>query len=1370
MSVALLQRASADNFAQTLPFFQDWTNTALITVNDSWSVVLGMQPGVPGIEGFRGDGLTSATGVNPQTVLAADTPGVLDVNANQTNPNTFATGGVAEFHIANPVVALNGSGTARAPYLLLHVNTTGRENVRMSYVLRDLDGSVDNAVSPVALHYRVGGVGLFTDVPAAFVADASTGPSDATLVTPVSADLPAAVNNQPLVQLRIMTTDAVGNDEWIGVDDILVQSDLIPGFPMPPSGVGAASPSTVVQGAQTLLTVAVTPGTNPTSTGLTVTANLTPIGGTASQALFDDGMGGDAMAGDNIFSFNATVASAVTPGSKTLLATISDDQGRAGSAAISLAVEEFVPFLAIHDIQGAGATSDYVSQRVTTTGIVTGIRPNSFYIQTPDAEADGDPDTSDGLLIFRTTLPGQIHRGDLVRVTGRVVEFIPASDPESRPVTELGQLPTFEVLFSNQALPAPVTLTAADAPAGSPNLDLLERFEGMRVHVEELTVVAPTGFQSLNETGLPVTAPPSTSNGVFVGVVSGVARPFREPGLDPFEPEPSGVPPCVPLSPCVPRFDGNPERIRVDSDAQLGGVRLELAAGQIVEDLIGPLDYESATWSIALDPPPPTGFVVRGSQTAVPVTAPSPSQFTIASFNLQRLFDTVNDPGISEPVLTAARFAQRLNKLSVLVRDVLKTPDILGVSEAENIGVLQALATTITADALAAGQPDPAYGAYLEEGNDVGGIDVGFLVKSTRVAVMDVVQEGKGTTYTFPPGPGGLEDILNDRPPLVLRAQVTGPSGVPFPITVIANHLRSLLDVTDPVDGPRVRFKRRAQAEFLATLIRDRQVVDPHERIIVIGDMNAFQFNDGLVDSIGTIQGTPVPADQVVLPSPDLFDPDLINLVERVPADQRYSFVFNGNAQELDHILITQNLEPRFVALQYGRANADFPESLRNDPTRPERTSDHDPLVAYFVIPVSLSIDDVTVTEGDQSVTQARFTVTLQGSSEEDVTVEFTTEDDGGQNGAVGGVDYITNAGTLVFPQAVNSQTIVVDVIGERLFEPDELFFVRLSHASPNAIIARAAGTGTITNDDPEPSLSIGNAEVAEGNGAPTTATFTVSLSNPSASTISVAFATADGTAQQPLDYAARSGVLEFAPGETAQTVAVTVNGDVLDEPDETFAVNLSNAEKATILDGQGIGTIRDNDPRPTIRIRNARADEPAEGTALMPFRVELSAPSGQTVTVDFRTFNLTAVAGRDYEARTGTVTFAPGETEATIEVPILADHRREFVEFFLVLLYDPVNGIAADSIGIGIIDDARGPRITSFSPGSGDVGDTVTITGENFMGALHVTFNGVPTLFHLHSPTRIRAIVPRGALSGPISVTTRRGTDTSAADFTVLR
>lgn len=220
-SLCLAGAAFADAVPQALPFSQDWSNTGLITVNDDWS-------GVPGILGFLGDNAaTSVTGVNP-TALVGDSSGVVDVIANQANPNTQTAGGVAEFQIADPVVALQGSGTADFPHLRIHLNTIGYQSVTFACNLRDVDGAADNAVQPIAVQYRVGNAGSWTNLAGGYVADATTGPSLATLVTPISIVLPGDADNQAEVQVRVMTTNAAGSDEWVGVDDIVVTGQELP--------------------------------------------------------------------------------------------------------------------------------------------------------------------------------------------------------------------------------------------------------------------------------------------------------------------------------------------------------------------------------------------------------------------------------------------------------------------------------------------------------------------------------------------------------------------------------------------------------------------------------------------------------------------------------------------------------------------------------------------------------------------------------------------------------------------------------------------------------------------------------------------------------------------------------------------------------------------------------------------------------------------------------------------------------------------------------------------------------------------------------------------------------------------------------------
>src|SRR5207247_10132478 len=156
-----------------------------------------------------------------------------------------------------------------------------------------------------------------------------------------------------------------------------------------------------------------------------------------------------------------------------------------------------------------------------------------------------------------------------------------------------------------------------------------------------------------------------------------------------------------------------------------------------------------------------------------------------------------HDDGAADDVtLTTDAFNNRLNKASLLFRNVLRLPDIAGVEEVENLSTLAALANKINADEVAANRPNPQYQAFLAEGNDIGGIDSGFLVKASRVDVVDVTQVGKDSTYINPIS--NSPDLLNDRPSLVLRAAIKNPPATGYPVTVIVNHLRSLLTPDAP--------------------------------------------------------------------------------------------------------------------------------------------------------------------------------------------------------------------------------------------------------------------------------------------------------------------------------------------------------------------------------------------------------------------------------------------------------------------------------------------------------------------------------------------------------------------------------------------
>ena len=592
--------------------------------------------------------------------------------------------------------------------------------------------------------------------------------------------------------------------------------------------------------------------------------------------------------------------------------------------------------ISISEIQGTGPSSPLVDQFITTTtNIVTALRNNGFFLQTPDGGGDGDPATSEGLFILTSGAPN-VSVGNGVVVSGTVIEFKPASDPASPTRTQINAANAAVVSFNN-SLPAPVTIVVDDMPPNG-GMHLLEQFEGMRVRVEQFMVTAPTeGF-------LDEPSAMATSTGVFYGTPNGVSRPLREPGLGILEALP-GQAPC-----CLPRFDENPELLRVDSNGQLGVNVLNVGTHTVISNFTGVLFYETRRYTLLRDPGSASIFP-PGPRQSLP--RPERDEVTIGAMNLEHFYDDRDDANVADAVLTSNAYSNRLQKAGLLIRDVLGMPDILGLAEIENLSVLTDLAATVSSN----------YSAHLVEGNDFGGIDVGFLVNTAKVSIIELRQEGKTNLFTF----SGSQRLLHDRPPLILRAGVADPfSTNSFGVTIIMNHLRSMIGIDDAADGDFVRAKRRAQAEDVARLVQQCQSAG--ERVVVIGDFNAFEFCDGYADVMGTIAGRPAPTNQVLLSSADLVDPDLSNLIDTLPPTNRYSYVFGGTPQAIDHTLVTQNLLPRVSRFLYVRVNADSPEVLRNAVDRPERISDHDPTLIYIRVGTLPRIAGLTRTAAEVAV------------------------------------------------------------------------------------------------------------------------------------------------------------------------------------------------------------------------------------------------------------------------------------------------------------------------------------------------------------------------------------------------------------------
>jgi hypothetical protein len=338
----------------------------------------------------------------------------------------------------------------------------------------------------------------------------------------------------------------------------------------------------------------------------------------------------------------------------------------------------------------------------------------------------------------------------------------------------------------------------------------------------------------------------------------------------------------------------------------------------------------------------------------------------------------------------------------------------------------------------------------------------------------------------------------------------------------------------------------------------------------------------------------------------------------------------------------------------------------------------------------ALNIANASVTEGNSGTLALSLTVTLDMSSAQQITVDYDTFD----GTATEGSDYDLASGTLIFDVGETSQSVDITINGDTLHEPDETVLVTLSGAV-NAFVADGDGVGTITDNDTAPTLSIGDVTLTEGNTGTKNATFTISLSAASGFPVGVSYATADGTAEEggsaalgQDDYEATSDVAVIDAGATSVQVTVPINGDSLAEGDETFSVQLSAPQNATIADGEGQCTISNDDGLPTISIDNVSLLEGDAGTKTFTFTVTLSSVSGSQVSVSFATANGTALSPSDYAATSGTVVFDPGETTASIDVTVNGDKPAEgnVNETFYVNLSNAMGATIADNQGLGTI------------------------------------------------------------------------------------
>jgi Tol biopolymer transport system component len=322
-----------------------------------------------------------------------------------------------------------------------------------------------------------------------------------------------------------------------------------------------------------------------------------------------------------------------------------------------------------------------------------------------------------------------------------------------------------------------------------------------------------------------------------------------------------------------------------------------------------------------------------------------------------------------------------------------------------------------------------------------------------------------------------------------------------------------------------------------------------------------------------------------------------------------------------------------------------------------------------------------TVSENAGALT---VTVRRVGATMGAATVAYSTEN----WTAKAGTDYTATSGTLTFNQGEAAKTFTIPVKDNALDEDNKTFLLRLDQPGGGVLLgAQSVANVTIADNDPPPSFSIGNVTVTEGTPQKIYAVFTIKLSSPSSKPVSVRYQTVNGNSVYWFDRESVGAYLNFLPGETAKTVSVGIVGDALDEATETFQMRLYEPTNATIAVSTATCTILDDDLPPRVVVSDAAVTEPDAGTVNAAFTVKLSAPSGQTVTVKYQTANRTASAGTDYTALAlTTLTFQPGQTAKTVNVPVRGDTLKELNESFFVVLSTPTNATITDAQGLGTI------------------------------------------------------------------------------------
>ncbi|MDA9530548.1 ExeM/NucH family extracellular endonuclease [Bradyrhizobium sp. CCBAU 25338] len=947
-------------------FLQDWSNTGLITTNDDWS-------GVASIVGYLGNDVVSATGVDARTATGSSS-GDADVVANQTN-TAITNGGVAEFQIADPTVALNGSNSADAPSLVIHLDATGRKDVRLSFNARDLDASTDDSAQQINVQYRLGSSGAWTNVPSGYAADVTTGGA-ATQVTPFDLLLPAAVDGRNDIQVRILTTNAVGNDEWVGIDDIRVTS---------------SSESSIevhhVAFAPDSLTVSHDEGNSgPTVYQFTVersggTTGDVAFSGTIASAQTDaaDYVGGKPVsfsgsiaAGETSAVVTVTVAGDIdNEANESFTLTLQDVSNSVavtttiGSAATATGtiVNDDVGITKISAIQGSGAGSAMVGQTVTVEAIVVGDfqngdadanrNLNGFYLQEETTDSDGNVLTSEAIFVYGGATDVQI--GDRVRVTGSISEYFGLTEltASNISVVQAGAVADVDTMAVQIDLSSMGTTLSQD---GDYQPDL-EAYEGMLVTIPQtLTVTEQYNLDRFNEIKLVAgerpeqftqeNAPDAAAYQAYLAEL-GARTITYDDGLNVQNAAINNL----------DGFDPNDNPSAAPNYGTADAVRM----GDTVTGLTGVLDYQwagnsasGATWRIrSVEDGANTFGAGDNPRTDAPEDVGG--RLKVASFNVLNYFTTLDNGGTTaigeapRGADNAAEFARQTEKLVATILDM--DVDVLALTELENdfSAASSGNAIKYLVEQLNAVAGAGTY-AWVDPGQQfVGGdaIAVGFIYDTTAVKIAD------GTTIEILNdadlpglGLGGLlgqstvgavfdgENTSRNAIAVTFEELATGET-----FTAIANHLKSKSGTgsgadSDQGDG---QGNWQNQRELAATALTAWAASDPtgsgDPDVMLLGDFNGYakEQSTALIEGAG-----------------------YENLQDR--EDGAYSYVFDGQTGTLDYAFANASLGAQVSGVTTWHINADEADALDYntdygrdtsifDGDSSIRVSDHDPVI-----------------------------------------------------------------------------------------------------------------------------------------------------------------------------------------------------------------------------------------------------------------------------------------------------------------------------------------------------------------------------------------------------------------------------------------